>query len=361
MPTLHPPHELRIGALGMVTPVGLSAASTCAALRAGISRLQELPVVTPLPEPVMGAWVPTVDALNFYRLLRLLVPALQQTIAHIDAEDLEQVPLIVGTAEPGRPDRPPRLDGQLLSEISQRLGVTFSRRYSGVIAEGRTSVFRGLAIARELIGRGLAPRCIVAGVDSMVNQDAIGWLYRNERLKMPDDPDGVMPGEGAAAVELLPLAGAGAADTVDVLVRGLGFGVERATVVSDEPSLAEGLTAAVRAALEEAGMRLGEMDFRVSDLTGEQYYFRETNLAESRLLREHKEGFPIWHCAEGIADVGAAVGGVMLGQAATALRRGYAPGRSVLCQSSSDGGTRAAVVITAAAENAAGVEPWPRR
>jgi 3-oxoacyl-[acyl-carrier-protein] synthase-1 len=335
----------------MVTPVGLSAASTCAALRAGISRLQMLPVATPLPEPVVGAWVPTVDALSFYRLLRLLVPALQEVIAHIDVQELEQVPLIVGTAEPGRPDRPGQLDGQLLSALSQRLGVTFSSRYSQVIAEGRTSVFRGVALARELIGRGLAPRCIVAGVDSMVNQDAIGWLFRNRRLKLPDDPDGAMPGEAAAAVEICSTTPERADDQGGALIRGVGFGVEPVTILSDEPCLAEGLTAAVRAALEEAGMGLADMDFRLSDVTGEQYYFREATNVVSRLLRKHKEGFPIWHCADSIADVGAAVGGVMLGQAATALRQGYAPGRSVICQSSSDGGTRAALVVTAAATN----------
>src|SRR5262245_41604586 len=143
MPPAPPHHDVRIGALGMVTPIGLSAAATCAALRAGISRLQELPVATPLPDPVIGAWVPTVDALKFYRLLRLLLPALQETIAQIDAAALEDVPLLVGTAEPSRPDRPPQVDGRLLSAISQRLGVTFSPRYSRIIAEGRTSVFRG--------------------------------------------------------------------------------------------------------------------------------------------------------------------------------------------------------------------------
>jgi len=339
---------LRIGALGMTTPVGLSAPSTCAALRAGIARLQELPVATPLEDPVVGAWVPSILALGLHRLLRLLVPALEEVTAHIPREELRSIPLIVGVAGHERPDRPARIDRDLLASLAQRLRAKFSPGFSQLISEGRTSVFRGVGIARDLLERRLAPRCIVAGVDSMISQDAIGWLYQSKRLKLPDDPDGVMPGESAAAVELLGPDAIERPEENGVLICGMGFAQESATIMGDEPNLASGLTDAVRAALAETGLRLADVDLRISDVTGEQYYFRETSTVVSRLLRQHKDAFPLWHCADGIGDVGAAVGAVLLGQAAVALRKGYSPGPLVLCQSSADTGQRAAVVLTTA-------------
>ena len=93
-----------------------------------------------------------------------------------------------------------------------------------------------------------------------------------------------------------------------VYVAGLGFGVENAPILFHEPFLGVGLAAATRQALAEAGESLHEISFRLSDVTGESYGFREQALLLARVMRGKRERFPLWHIAESIGDTGAAVG-----------------------------------------------------
>jgi 3-oxoacyl-[acyl-carrier-protein] synthase-1 len=183
-------------------------------------------------------------------------------------------------------------------------------------------------------------------VDSFLGVKPLSSLLRGRRMKREDNPDGLIPGEAAAAIELTPHDGTpGPGRTPNVSITGLGFGNEPNHVSSGRPNLAQGLAEAVRAALGEAGADLGRMDFRLCDVNGEQYYFRETVNTLSRILREHKEGFPIWHPADCIGDTGAAAGAVLLAVGATAFRKGYADGPNAICQTSADAGPRAAAVL----------------
>ncbi|MGV8597492.1 hypothetical protein ACV35V_34585, partial [Pseudomonas aeruginosa] len=91
---------------------------------------------------------------------------------------------------------------------------------------------------------------------------------------------GFIPGEGAAAV-LVPAACA--SEEPQLLCLGLGFGVEKATVESEGlPLRADGLTQAVKAAFADCGFGYELVDYRLADLPGEQYYFKEAALALSR-------------------------------------------------------------------------------
>ena len=109
-------------------------------------------------------------------------------------------------------------------------------------------------------------------------------------------------------------------------VQGLGFGREQATVDSEEPLRADGLVQAIRAACEEAGLGVHDLDFRITDLNGEQYGFKEATLALSRTMRKVKPAFDIWHPANSVGDVGSAIGPCVLGLALSAFVKGYAPG-----------------------------------
>ncbi len=101
---------------------------------------------------------------------------------------------------------------------------------------------------------------------------------------------------------------------------------------------------AITVALGDAGLTLGDMDYRLTDLSGEQYGFKEADLAITRTLREHKEAFDIWHPADSIGEVGAAALPCMLGVALAAAEKGFDPGPSVLCHLGNDDGARAALV-----------------
>jgi 3-oxoacyl-[acyl-carrier-protein] synthase-1 len=131
-------------------------------------------------------------------------------------------------------------------------------------------------------------------------------------------------------------------------VRGLGFAREPVTIEDDAPLRGEGMTGAVRAALENAGIRIEEINYRISDVSGEQYRFKELALALIRLLRERKVDLSIWHPADCVGETGAAALPLMLGVLFYGARKDYLPGSVILAHLSNDDDKRAALVVSAA-------------
>ena len=114
------------------------------------------------------------------------------------------------------------------------------------------------------------------------------------------------------------------------------------------PLRGDGLAQAIKAALDDAGSAIEATDFRITDISGEQYGFKEASLALSRLLRVRKETFDLWHPADCIGEVGAAALPCMLGVAFFAQRKRYAPGPVVLGHLGNDDGRRVALVMNPA-------------
>ncbi len=127
---------------------------------------------------------------------------------------------------------------------------------------------------------------------------------------------------------------------------GIGFDLEPAHIASEEPLRGDGLARAIKAALADARSALHEQHYRITDLSGEQYYFKEASLAISRQLRIRVVNFELWHPAEAIGETGACIGLCALTVANSAFLKGYAPGQNVLLHFSTDSGARAALVCT---------------
>ncbi len=333
---------MEIFATGMVCSVGLSAASACAAIRARIAKFDELPCLDKNGEPIVGATVPGLEDRG--RLVSLLAMALADCLESGKVKQTERIPLLVGLAEPGRPGNGAEHADAIIREVATKLEKTFDPKRSAVIFQGHTSGFEALRQARELLKDPAISACFVCGVDSYTNSTSLEWLEQTDRLKTPTNPDGVIPGEAAACV-IVARPGSGKREGGTTRVVGLGSALETATVLNDEPILGSGLTEAVKTALVEAGLTLHEVDFRLSDVTGEHYGFKEHALMVSRLMRGARDAFPIWHPADAIGDTGAAAGLTQLVIADRAFREGYAPGVRVLCSTSSVPGERFAAVL----------------
>jgi len=125
---------------------------------------------------------------------------------------------------------------------------------------------------------------------------------------------------------------------------GSTLATEQATIEKEEPLRGAGLSLAINQSLQDAGCEMHDIDFRITDISGEQYYFKEAALALSRTLKGRKEEFDIWHPAECIGEVGSAIGPTMLAVAEAAGRKAYAPGPAMLVHAANDAGERAAVV-----------------
>jgi 3-oxoacyl-[acyl-carrier-protein] synthase-1 len=337
---MNPPIVVR--SVGMVTSVGLNALATCAAIRAGVRNMSSTRFVGASDEPLFAAQVPLPKPWRGQRkLVKLLAASVSECIEYLPPQDWKSVPLLICLAETGRPGRPEDIDESILSDLEAEIGIQFSRESTGIVALGRVGGLVALAQARALmLDRGFQ-RVLIAGVDSLLVRQSLAWLRENDRLLTPENSNGFIPGEAAGCVLL---ERDGLRDD-EVICLGVGLAQERVTIDSEEPFRADGLSHAVSAALAEARIDISECALRLTDLSGEHYYFRETALTLSRLLR-HEGCRELWHPAECIGEVGAAIGPILLGYAAVAARKRFLPGPRLLIQSSGDDGMRAAACLS---------------
>ena len=329
---------------GMVSAVGLSAPASCAAIRCAIDNFQETRFIDQGGEWLIAASVPLEQPWRGRtKLIKMAARAIAEALQSTPGVDTEKTPLLLGVAEAERPGRLDGLDRALLQDIEAELGLHFHPD-SNIIARGRVSAAVALLNARTLIYQGGHRHVLVVGVDSFLCGATLAAFEERERLLTSENSNGFIPGEGAAAVVLAaPVASA----IPQLACIGLGFGVEKATVEAEDiPLRADGLTQAVRAALSEAGCGLEQMDYRLTDISGEQYYFKEASLALSRTLRVRKEFFHLWHPADCIGEVGAAIGPAMLAVALAASRKGYGEGPNIFCHLGNDAGERAVALLS---------------
>jgi 3-oxoacyl-[acyl-carrier-protein] synthase-1 len=313
-------------------------------MRAGIAMLAELPYSDDRGEPIIGAVVPGLEPrlTRGQRLIEMLCAALTDCLGDKPGLSTERIPLLVGLAEPNRPGSA-NLAATVVKAVQEKLGRRFHPQHSRGFAAGHTAGFEALKSAQQLLTDSTIPGCLVCGVDSYINAGALRWLDEHWRLKRETNSNGVIPGEAAAVV----FVQATPPDRTkpQVRVSGLGFAVEKAAVLTEEPLLGLGLAEAARSALKEADHGLHEVDFRLSDVTGESYGFKEQALMLGRLMRVRREELPLWHVADSIGDIGAAAGVAQLVVAQRAFHAGYAPGGRVLCCTSSVPGGRAVAVL----------------
>jgi 3-oxoacyl-[acyl-carrier-protein] synthase-1 len=325
---------------GMATAVGLTAPATCAAIRARIDGLRETRFMSRDGGWIIGAEAPLEPPLRgLARLAQLLAASLRECFDHAPELEPEQIPVLLGTAEADRPGRLAGLDSEFAALLQRFVGARFHPE-SRLIPMGRMSGALGLQAASKLINEQGFSRVIVAGVDSYLLAATLAGYDERRRLLTEDNPNGFIPGEGAAAL----LVGPGDAGP-GLAVRSLGLAVEKATIEGEEPLRADGLALAYRQALDAVELGLHEIDYRIADISGEQYRFKEMALALARTMRVRKEFQDVWHPADCVGETGAAAMPIMLGVALTAGMKRYAPGPLALAQAGNDDGRRAVLVL----------------
>ncbi|CAI2934710.1 beta-ketoacyl synthase N-terminal-like domain-containing protein [Aminobacter niigataensis] len=340
--------ELAILACGMVTAVGLDAPSACAAMRARLDGFQETRFQSGPDEPVVGAPVPiTHEMLGERRMAYMAAAAIRECLDALPEARAAATHLILCVAEADRPGSPVGDNARL----AQRIGALLARPANGptrVISEGRPSGHAALRTAARLLANGEAEYVVIAGVDSYLTSGTITHFLGENRLLTPDNANGFIPGEAAAAILC------GAAKRGAFQLAGLGLSREPAFIYNglDEegahlPLRGDGMTAAYRDALSECGIEMAGLGYRIADLIGEQYWFKQSALASIRLVRGAHGFQDVWSPAESLGNVGAAVVPVMIAMAMTAAAKGYSGGTPVLVEASSDSGACGAAVFSA--------------
>jgi 3-oxoacyl-[acyl-carrier-protein] synthase I len=329
---------LAIRSTGLVTSVGSDTRSSCAAMRAKLTNPCATHFLDASGEWIIGhAVVLSRPWRGLARLARMAALAIEEALQGVPRPDWQRIPMLLCVAEPERPGRVEDLDGRLFPEIQRALATNFAGS-SAVVSKGRVSVPFALSHARTLLSAGAAHILVVA-VDSLLSWSTLNHYEQRDRLLTARNSNGFIPGEGAGAVLV---SGGG---TAGLQCAGMGFGMEPSPVDAETPLRAEGLTQAIRGAIADAGCEMHDFDYRIADISGEQYYFKEAALALARTLRRRKAEFDLWHPAEYVGEAGALAGVVMLALADAAARGGFAPGPCVLAHMGNDAGERAALAL----------------
>ena len=339
-----PVPRLAVLGVGLVSGVGLTAEESCAAIRCGINNFQETRFIGGDGEWLVGSAVELEGPWRgIAKLAKMAAAAIGECFNAAVDEKPERIPVLVCIAEPERPGRFQSLERVILERIEEELGLRL-HPHSRVIEQGRVGGAVALLQARRMLAQGRYPRMVVAGVDTFLTGATLAAYNREDRLLTKSNPNGFIPGEAAGAV----LLGSWDEDMpARLLVRGLGFEREPAPFGSGRPSRADGLVRAVRGALAEAGLALKDCNLRIADMNGEQHRFKETALAVTRLLRDRKPLFPLWHLADCTGEVGAATLPAMLALLFMGARKDFLPGQTVLGHLGNDDDRRAAFVAQA--------------
>jgi hypothetical protein len=375
--------------LGLTTALSHDARSTCAAARAGMLRPSKLEAFkVPDPDDMEGVPV-TVHAArsvtrgfeNDPRLVRLLQSAFDDLRATTLTNDVLQgrrIRFYLGLPDPDRlstgteripeADRPPaeaqdaqpsnalliRGEAILRSALSQTFpkGSPHDARHlvlSG-IATGAAALFHLVRQATLDLRAQHAEFAVIATVDSLLDQETLGWLEKTRRLKTPDRPTGFMPGE-AGAVLLVEAPHHARARGVSALATlpAMAFDREPNSIVSGRNSRGEALAATVLAALPHARWSDTRQVWVIADQDGEEYRASEWGNALTHLVRQSElfTSPSVWFPASSLGHTGVAAAAIGVCTAARAFARRYAPASTAMITCSADSGERVAAIVAA--------------
>ncbi|ATB41513.1 hypothetical protein CYFUS_006979 [Cystobacter fuscus] len=355
------PSALVFTGMGMVSAIGHGAVESCASLRARIVRPRPLRFqVLRLDEP--GAAVVTghplrglVDGFTgLARLIKLGTLALEDLLrsAELSGGDtafFRQTALLLCLSPTRRDDfdfQDELIAEQLPSRLLRHGGLALPVQNVSVLQAGHASGLLALQQASQFLQERRFQRTLVLGIDSLVDEDTLQWLASRRRLKTPEHPMGLMPGEAAAAV-LLETGTEAARRNASLLGTLAAVGMGR-TVGEARRGAESGraLTQAVRQAWPAGAPPVGDI---YGDVNGEHARALEWGFAQSVLRETHPLERTHLHApAECLGDTGAASGLISVCAVLQGFARGYAHGDQALVWSSSDSGELAAARLSRA-------------
>jgi 3-oxoacyl-[acyl-carrier-protein] synthase-1 len=333
---------------GAVTPVGLNAAATAAAVRAGIAGFSEHPyMIDREGDPYVLAMAPLPEIMGAERCIRLAVPAIQETLAPLKdgvGLHLGDVPVIIGLPEQ-RPGWPQELEKRFLETVEELSCGQCALEKPVFLAKGHAAGLLALEAAVSELIKGRSAFCLAGGVDSYIDPDTLDWLEEHEQIHMPVNAWGFIPGEAAAFCLLCHETTAEKYDLpVKARLLAVSTAMEENRIKTETVCIGKGLTQAVRNCL--AALPTGcRVDHTVCDQNGEAYRADEHGFMLARLSEYFTDPADYMAPADCWGDVGAASGSLFVNLTVAAAEKGYAQGAHTLLWAGSEGGQRAAALL----------------
>lgn len=367
-----------ISGCGMTTSLG-NYKTACAAARAGISRAQKLSVsfndidvdegISIIGNPVWN----TTGYRGFGRLVRLGVGALNdlnENLAITDSYSLDNTGLIInlsnnyfekqleadlfntGQAEPAV-EMIPNTESTVLkrdyffNKLIPRLldlaDIQMNIVHSEVLFKNEAGIIDSIQKAIEMIKDNKIRRCIVGGIDSLVDENIIKCLSRLNFLNKSDQ--NIIPGEGAcfllveseSALEErngMKLASIGA----------LSYTEEPHHMLFEAPSKGKALAQAIQNTLRQLENGGKEIGLIVGSFNGTKYSSTEWGNCLIN-IPQYLHELPCWFPTEFFGDTGAAVGFISACLVCRGFARNYIRSKDTLVWASSPEGRKCSMII----------------
>ncbi|MCY1041533.1 hypothetical protein OV208_09425 [Corallococcus sp. bb12-1] len=235
-----------------------------------------------------------------------------------------------------------------LERLSRSLGLAWRQDAVHFIHAGHAGTAAAVHLAGQLLAARDVERLVIVAVDSYLDETSLEWLSAHRRLKSPDRPVGLMPGEAGACllVESLPGARQRGAPVL-ALLPAARAGREDRSPRSGQSSSGEALARLVEQVLSEGPDGSGASGDLVCDLNGEEWRARAWG---HLLVRLHARQEGPWRvrlpCAS-VGDVGAASGALGVCMVARSFARKYSAGLHALVLSSAEHGDVGAIHLQA--------------
>ncbi|PBC07838.1 hypothetical protein [Mesorhizobium sp. WSM3859] len=338
-------HRICVLSTGACTAVGLSAASSAAAVRAGLARFLEHPTfLDQLEEPAIVAHPPASqpDLSLEERLVEFAIAAFADAIESIpNAADFGPLPMVIALPEPR-----PGLDRQLGERIVSRLSENL--RGFGVLSAmmlGHASGGAAIRHVSQMLDSGHWRWAAVVGLDSWLAADTVRWLEQNRQLHASYNAWGFIPGEAAGVLLISNLSTAREHKTRPrALIEAVALDREEVPIKTDGVCLGWGLTRAVKAALS-ALPENQQVDMIYCDQNGESYRADEFGFMLARMGQRFRAPADFIAPADCWGDTGAATIPLLVTLATQAAERAYAIGTLSMILAGSESGHRAAILL----------------
>ncbi len=333
--------------VGARTPLGLDAPSSAAAVRAGLSAIQDHPYLTDrfgeLMKVTRDAGV-AVELQGADRVVEIALSASLEALRPLlGSGHPATVSLILSTGEP-RPGQPEGFAAQVSGALRKRLSQHVMLEGGGSTAGGHAGGLLAMHHACKSLRERKARFCLAGGVDSYFDLETLEWLDDNEQLHSEGNVFGFCPGEAAGFCLLTTLATAREFGLTPLLeIVGTSTAAEENRIKTKTVVLGEGLGAAFRLLFADAP--IDPVDRIICDMNGERYRGNEYGFAVLRNPGRFKDAADFETPADCWGDVGAASGPLFVSLVAEAEARNYQKGPLSLIWAGSENGARATVLL----------------
>lgn len=341
-----------IAGYGMITPIGANTAMTVAAFRAEVSGYARSDFYDKNDQPITMASVPNevfvlVDAelaegnrFNEHRdrVTKMAIIALHEACAgHAPAQP---IPLLIAMPEgPADAEDLALFMRNLETHCKPWASAANSRR----LHYGRAAGLEAIGFIFRYLNESSHDYFLVGGSDSYRDHSRLHPLSEADRLRVPTNKDGFVPGEAACFLLLTRRRERAIVRQGHVIaLHPPGLADEPGHLGSPKPYRGDGLDQAFKQAL--AGCTLGAIQTLYSGMNGEHHWAKEYGVAYTRNQEYFHDPVTIEHPADCYGDLGAATAPVLIALAAEDLFKNP-KAHTHLVYSSSDGPKRGAIVV----------------